>query len=421
MKERKPQRIDNEFVYPDGQKAWFELRLQPIPQGVFIFSMDINDRKKYEEIIKNEKAKYEAILTSIGEGMIATDEKGKTIIINSSAEVLLGYTTNQMANKHLVNFLKMTDKNGKPIKRENRPIKIVLETGKPFINSKDYYYLRKNGTQMPVALTVTPFFLDEKLAGVIEVFRDITKELEVDKAKTEFVSIASHALRTPLGIAKWYLEAMNDEKLLDHAPPNAHKYLEEVYKSNERLLYLVRDLLSISRIDQGKIQDNPSEVDIAYRVQSITRGLELIAEKKHITIDLQIESEIPPMFIDEIRFHEVIQSLLSNAIKYNIPHGRITITLHKKNDALHISIKDTGIGIAQEDQKKLFTKFYRAENAIAMNTEGSGLGLYVAKSYIENWRGSIAVASTKGKGTTFSIKIPILHNAPNVKGGGVYA
>jgi len=421
--------MENEFVFPDGGKGWFELRMEPVPDGILILSIDITERKKVEleatttrkelnktlgdlaertKMIENERVKDEAILTSIGEGLLATDEEGKITLINRAAQEMLGYPREEVMNKNLVETILMENKLAKPLSKKNHPTSIVLATAKSISNSGEYWYVRQDGSKFPLALTQTPIIIDEKIIGSIQVFRDITKEQAIDKAKTEFVSIASHALRTPLGIAKWYLEAISGERYLKEAPDPFIQYLDEIYKNNERLLVLVRNLLSVSRIDQGKLTDSPQGINIIDFMQEMTRDMQIAGLKDHITVNLTVtQTDFPKVFIDPLHLREVLENLISNAIKYSHPQKTVNVTLDKKDEYVLIIVKDNGIGISEEDQKKIFSKFFRAERAISNNTEGSGLGLYVVKSYIDSWGGTITVQSKEGKGSTFTVKLPI--------------
>jgi signal transduction histidine kinase len=301
----------------------------------------------------------------------------------------------------------MEDASGVPVSHQRRPISLVLSNQKPIVNSTGYYY-RKNGEKFPVNFTLTPIVIGQTLIGAVEVFRDITREKEIDRAKSEFVSLASHQLRTPLGIGKWYLEALKDSGFLNNAAPVTKEYFEEVYKSNERLLNLVRDLLSVSRIDQGKVKDLPQLTDIPDLLKKVVKEMDILAAKSHITVDLSIEStDTPDIFIDPFRVQEVTENLITNAIQYSSSPDIVKVTLFQAKDEIFISVKDTGVGISKADQEKLFTKFFRAENAAMKNTEGSGLGLYVVKSYVEGWGGRVEVKSEEGKGSTFTISLPI--------------
>jgi signal transduction histidine kinase len=230
------------------------------------------------------------------------------------------------------------------------------------------------------------------------------------EAQTEFVSFASHALRTPLGISKWYLEALQADESFKEVPDLVKDYVKEIYKNNERLLTLVRNLLSVSRIDSGKTTDAPALTDVKEIINNAVKDVSVTLAKNNIQLHKQFDTiDIPQVFVSPTKLQEVVENLIANAIKYNNPHGQITVLLTKKDDVIVINVTDHGIGISQEDQKKIFTKFFRSEKAIKKNTEGSGLGLYVVKSYVEGWGGTVSVNSIEGQGATFTLTIPLNH------------
>ena len=375
----------------------------------------MEDLEIARNILKEEKAKDEAILESIGDGVIGTNQDGKVIVINPAGCKLLGFTLSELLGKYFTEAVEMVNENGKVIPNDQRPITKALigkksttttsMAAKPF-----YHYVRKDRSQFAVAITVRPI-MKGKAIGAIEVFRDITKEKEIDRSKSEFVSLASHQLRTPLGIIKWYLEVLSNNPYLKNAPKIIVDYFSEVVKNNERLLSLVRELLSVSRIDQGRVKDNPKSTNIRKIITDITHETLPVAQKKDIKLNLKIaQLRIPSLIIDPLRFHEVVENLIVNAIEYTPSKGSVLITVKKNRDTLFIAVKDNGIGMSSEEQKKLFTKFYRSQQAIIKNPEGSGLGLYVVKSYVEDWGGKISVKSAPKKGSTFTINLPINQN-----------
>lgn len=244
--------------------------------------------------------------------------------------------------------------------------------------------------------------------GVLIFSIDITEHKAIDQAKSEFISVASHALRTPLGISKWYLEVMREKKYVKISPETADRYINEVYDNNERILSLVRNLLSVSRIDQGHIKNDPQLVDILSIIKKAIKNMHALAEKNEVSLSLKLKiEEVPHLFIDPTHLEVVIENLVSNAIYYNVPSGKVEIIIDKEKENLLLDIKDTGIGIPDNEKKKIFTRFFRGQKALTKNTEGSGLGLSVTKSYVESWGGTITVRSGKEKGCTFSIKIPL--------------
>jgi signal transduction histidine kinase len=246
-----------------------------------------------------------------------------------------------------------------------------------------------------------------KIVGGAVLFHDITYLMEIDQMKTEFVSVASHQLRTPLTAIKLFTEMLLDQggkELTDE-----HKeYLESIYQSTERMVLLVNDLLSLSRLESGRLKVDPRTLDLREFVQNIIDEVKQVAKAKKVNIGLSCQKDLPPISIDPNLMRQVIHNLITNAIRYTAeskdPAVEVKIT-KPKNDFI-VSIKDNGIGIPEPVQDRIFEKFYRADNAIKANTEGTGLGLYVSKMIVESSKGKIWFESEQGKGTQFFVAIP---------------
>lgn len=365
----------------------------------------MEDLELAKTLLEQEKAKDEATLASISDGLVAVDQNRKVTIINRAAEDLLGWKASEVIGSEIT-ALPLEDEEGNVIPLEKRPTTLAFEGNvTAYLES---FFVKKDKTKIPVAITATPVKLGGKTIGLVEIIRNVTQEKEIDKAKSEFVSLASHQLRTPLGIIKWYLEAMGSEDYFIKAPETIKKYYDEIYTSNERVLSLVRDLLSVSRIDQRKIKDTPKLIDVIQAVKEVTEQMKIVARKKEVILNLTLpDKKIPLLMLDQLRFHEVLQNLINNAIEYSNVSGKVEISVKKDTDNLIISVQDTGIGISVPDQKKLFTKFFRSEKATGHNPEGSGLGLYVVKAYVEGWGGHIKVESVEGSGSAFTVSLPI--------------
>jgi PAS domain S-box-containing protein len=364
---------------------------------------DLNIEKSKADIAN---AKDEAMLASIGEGLVAVDNNRKILVINKVAEDMFGIKASEALGKDVSKLPYLADEEGNILPLKDRPTYKAILKNTPLTGI--YYFIKKDKTRFPVAINSAPINLDKKVIGVLDVFRDVTREQAIDKAKTEFVSLASHQLRTPLGITKWYLEALNSEDYFKKAPAVTRSYFNEIQKSNERLLSLVRELLSVSRIEQGRVNDVPKMTDVKKLVEEVVKQMKIISLKKDIDLTLTIKAgDIPLVNIDTLRLHEVIENLVTNALEYTKSGGKVSVSLQKIGSLISISFKDTGIGISEGDRKNLFTKFFRSEEAIKNNPAGSGLGLYVVKSYIEGWGGTILVESIYGKGSTFTITLPI--------------
>ena len=365
----------------------------------------MEDLEEAKKTIEEEKAKDEAMLDSLGEGLIALDIKGKVIVINKMTTTLLGIKSKDIIGKKITEIF-LEDEAGNQVLEQKQPSYTSLSSGE--ITKGNYFFIRKDKTKFPVAITATPIKLNGKTLGLIQIIRDITQEKEIDRAKSEFVSLASHQLRTPLGIIKWYLEALENETYFTKAPPTIKEYFNVIYKNNERVLSLVRDLLSVSRIDQGQTKSTLKPIDLIKTVEEIVERMQVVARKKKITLRIDLpKKKIPTIDADALQLEEVIDNLIGNAIKYTNSNGLVDFSISTNEKKVLISVKDNGIGISKSDQRKLFTKFFRTEVAIEHNPEGSGLGLYVVKSYVESWGGEVSVQSSEGKGSTFTISFPL--------------
>src|ERR1035437_1521168 len=237
---------------------------------------------------------------------------------------------------------------------------------------------------------------------------------EIDQQKSEFISITSHQLRTPLGSMRWNLELLEPEvKSLSEV---AQERLQETYRSNLHVIELVGDFLNVARIEQGRVKNEPKLANILEIIQSAVKEMEPEALKKLVTLNIKIKKpNIPKIIIDPNRFREVIQNLLSNAVKYTLKGGSVSVEIDYTVNFIEIAVLDNGIGIPEKDKIIIFTKFARAKNATLIDTEGSGLGLYIVKSFVEGWGGKVYFKShTKEEslpadrqGTTFYISLPL--------------
>jgi len=355
-----------------------------------------------------EKTKVSALLSGIGEGVVATDINTDVIFINKSAEDMLGWKQEEVFGKSLYKFLKVYDEKDKPLSDEHRPFFVALKTGNKVFSSivKNYFYSKKNGEKFPVSISVTPILLNDKLIGAINVFRDITHEKEVDKAKTEFVSLASHQLRTPLSAINWYTEMLlaGDAGKITK---DQKQYLEEVYRSNKRMVELVNSLLNVSRIDLGTFAINPEPCDMSDVAKSILMELTPMIKTKKMKIEEFYDKSVGKINVDQKLIRIIFQNLLSNALKYTPEGGKVSVSIAKQGDNALIKVQDTGYGIPKKDQIRIFEKLFRADNIREKETDGTGLGLYIIKSILEQSGGKISFESEENKGTTFFVTIPL--------------
>jgi signal transduction histidine kinase len=234
---------------------------------------------------------------------------------------------------------------------------------------------------------------------------------EVDRMKTEFISLASHQLRTPLAAIRWFIEMLLSGDI-GEVKQEQREIIQNVYESNERMILLVNALLNISRIESGRIMIEPKKTDLKQIITSVLEEVQVRAQLKNIQPTLQFADDVPDVRVDPKLIHHVYVNLLTNAVKYTPPRGDIIISVSVQGDCIQSAVHDTGYGIPQEDQKRIFQKFFRARNIQQMETDGTGLGLYLAKMIVEASGGEIWFESKEGKGTSFFFTIPLAGTKP---------
>lgn len=242
----------------------------------------------------------------------------------------------------------------------------------------------------------------------LELSRANEKLQKFDEIKSNFISIVAHQLRTPLSGIKWTLSMLlnGDMGTLNN---DQKTFLMKSYESNTRMIRLVNDMLAADRIQSGKVHYGFEHISIINLMDNVLFEVSQQAFKKNISIEYKDKfKNLPQAYVDSETIRAVLQNLLENAIKYTIEGGKIEIDVKKENDYLIVSIADNGIGIPKDQEKDVFVKFFRARNAVKLDTDGSGLGLHIAKTIIEKNGGTIWFESVEGKGSTFYFSVPLL-------------
>ncbi|MBI4252907.1 PAS domain-containing protein [Candidatus Uhrbacteria bacterium] len=403
----------------DGSFYWVDAVISPVlgtdgrPRSYVAARFPITDRKKLEEV----SAKEEAILDSIGDGFYCVDTDSTILIMNKVAGELIGVSPDECVGKKYYDIFVAKDNAGATVPAGNLPIHTALTGGQTTATTTDYYLVHKDGTQFPSAMTITPIILDGDIIGAINIFRDITREKEIDRAKDEFVSLASHQLRTPPTSINWFLEML----LTGDAGPLNEKQEECVrgaYQNSQRMVTLVNTLLDISRMELGVFPVIPEPVDMIVFTKDIFEEFKLTIKEKELTVKEQYAPHLPLIPVDRKLLRIVVQNIISNAVKYSPTKGtiRITVSLQKEGtniggrkltiDSVVISISDTGYGIPRDQFDKIFTKLFRADNVKDKATDGIGLGLYLAKSIVDRVQGDVWFESVENKGSTFYLSLP---------------
>lgn len=352
------------------------------------------ERKKAEQ----ERDRTVAIINNLVDGLIVIGKKGRIQFLNPSAQNLLNLNPEEVKQ---VDFIEVF-KNREDLKGF---LDIIFdEEGNVKELEREEYSPSKEKT-----IEITTIKLGEKkeLLGHIIVIHDITREKMVEKLKTEFVSVAAHQLRTPLAAIRWSLSLLKDENLSEE---DRKDLIEKCTQSNDRMINLVNDLLNVTRIEEGRYIYELEPKDIIEITKSSISAAMAEAKKKNLDFSLILPKEkIPLLEVDEEKMSLAIQNLAENAVHYTQPGGIVLLKIEYKKDKGEVlfTVKDTGVGIPKDQQKRIFTKFFRAENVMRMETEGSGLGLFITKNIIESHKGKIWFESEENKGTTFYFTLPV--------------
>lgn len=243
---------------------------------------------------------------------------------------------------------------------------------------------------------------------------DATKELRtsnaqlrrLDEAKDEFVSMASHQLRTPLTSVKGYIDMMLEGDA-GEITPMQRQFLTEAFLSSDRMVHLINDFLNVSRLQTGKFVIDKRPVDLAKLVSQEIEGLRISAEGRELSFEYTAPTNLPKLLLDEGKIRQVVMNFADNALYYSKPNTKIIVSLRLEKDSVVCTVKDTGIGVPEEEQERLFTKFYRASNAKKQRPDGTGVGLFLAKRVIVAHGGSVIFSSVEGKGSTFGFRLPL--------------
>jgi PAS domain S-box-containing protein len=240
--------------------------------------------------------------------------------------------------------------------------------------------------------------------GRLHAFRDVTRERELDRMKDEFVSLVSHELRTPLTSIKGYVDLLIDGDA-GEVTEEQKEFLEIVKNNSDRLVLLVNDLLDVSRIEAGRINLRVQPVDLAGCIDEVATSLRPLMEQKRQSLKLEVSADLPQVRADRDRVVQILTNLLSNAHKYTLEGGAVTVRAQASEDEVQVEVSDTGVGMTAEERDKLFTKFFRAQNPATQNVGGTGLGLNIVKSLVEKQGGRIWVTSEPMKGSAFIFTI----------------
>jgi|GEM_PF-2555859 len=366
--------------------------------------------RREEEVVSAERNKLSLILSGITNAVIAVDLDGAIILFNKAAETLVGLPSAHVIGKHVRDIFKIYDGEKEVLYEEYCPPRPGATEGAVY---------NKSNLRIPVAtgkdhiVNLVSGRIKEGISihlGCILTFQDITQEYAMEKMKREFVSIAAHQLRTPLTGMKWavdYLLTGEKGELTEPQKTLASQALEAV----GRMIHLVNDLLDVNRVEEGRFGIHTAVQPIYPMLQRILSSSEKIAEIKGVEFSSYLAENIPALDFDPDKMEIVLNNIFDNAIKYTPKGGHIYVRTEVKDGSVLITAQDSGIGIARDDSDRIFSKFFRSSQAYLHHTDGSGLGLYVAKNIMDQHGGKIWFDSAENAGTTFYVSLPLLREA----------
>ncbi|MCP4423110.1 MAG: GAF domain-containing protein, partial [Chloroflexi bacterium] len=353
-----------------------------------------------------EAAKNQAILESIADGVLVADDSSNIILANLPASSILDIPREQLLGKSINELLGLYGHSG------DSWIKTIQHWADNADRLQQWTYLADQLTieDKVVSVHLSPVLAGSQYFGTVSIFRDITKEVEVDNLKSEFVSTVSHELRTPMTSIKGYADLMLMGAVGQMSGSQA-RYLQVIKNNADRLHMLVNDLLDISRIETNKTVLDLRPLDIAQVIEQIVEDHlhgRIQHAQKQINITLQMAPGLPLVHADHARVTQILTNLLDNALNYTLEYGVIRISADPSGDYVSISVEDNGIGISKSNLNKIFERFFRSESPEVQSVPGTGLGLAIVRSLIEMHGGVLKVESELGKGSVFTFTLPIV-------------
>ena len=350
-----------------------------------------------------ERNKFEAVLMSIVNGVVVCDNYDNVVLVNNAAKKMLEVDDAQILNTKIQMYC---DTDGELCFKEK--IEQFKDTPLDIMENKPLDFNIEIDGRVIKAVISPMFTKNQDYVGYVIVLIDVTKEVEIDKMKSNFISNVSHELRTPVTVLRTYIDTLYNHSA-DFDEKTNKEFFEVINKEAARLQKMVNDILDFSRLEAGSVKVEKENTNIIPLIESEIQSMQILAEEKHITFSLIKEPDLPEIPIHADSIVRALNNLLSNAIKYSPENGRIKVRAEIARDPnfIEVSVEDQGCGIPEEHQKKIFERFYRVENN-THTVKGTGLGLHLVKITIEkHHQGEVFVKSRPGEGSTFGFRLPI--------------
>ncbi|MBP9752004.1 MAG: PAS domain S-box protein [Candidatus Moranbacteria bacterium] len=434
--DKKPFRSEVMNRKKDGGTYIAELSITPLlgDDGEVRFFVgvqhDVTERRRYEDELVTAAKRLEAVnadmlrekeraegvlrfLRSIGDGVFATDRDGKIVFMNKAAEELSGCPVANAEGVYYGDIFSFSLERN-PMAGCVKIVEDAMDENRSGEDGSSRVILgRRDGGQLPVSYTVAPI-RDEKgePIGCVVTLQDASRERQMEQMKNDFLSIAAHQLRTPLTGIRWSLEILLESGTVGE---EVAAELRKIHESSCRMSVLIDDLIDASRINQRLLSETPTSVNPGELVLSSIESMRAVAGKRKITITSRMSKDMPEVPLIKEGFVEVMGNLIGNAIKYSKDGGEVHVEAIRRGGVFRVSVSDKGIGIPKSEQGQIFTRFFRATNAMLKEADGSGIGLSAVKSFLDEMGGRIWFESSEGSGTTFFIELPILSEGKKSK------
>jgi PAS domain S-box-containing protein len=353
---------------------------------------------------QEESSKREAILASIADGVVYNDQLGRIVLVNRAAEQILSRRAQDLIGRDLKDLFRLFTAGPRTSILE--AMRAILTTPQADIPPEAFQTVLQIDNRTISAHLASVVTEGDEFLGIVTVFRDITKEVEADQAKSEFVSTVSHELRTPMTAIKGYTDLIYSGAV-GEINDNQKRFLGIVQSNTERLTALISDLLDISRVETGRVRFEPEPVQLGDIVKNVIDALAPNAEDKGHSLNLKVEPDLPEIMGDPNRLNQVFTNLVGNSIKYTPEDGEVYVAVYSVGEAVRADVRDNGIGIYSEDLSKIFDRFYRADHPLVQESRGSGLGLSIVKMFVEMHGGRVWAESGAGTGSTFTVLLPL--------------
>jgi PAS domain S-box-containing protein len=373
-------------------------------------------------MLRTRQEQSEIILESIADGVVVFDTSFKVNLINSAAATLTGWTAKDATGIDIHQIMKLAKESGEALDKSADLFVNVLNTKTHY--NQIFKLTGRQNTAATISLVISPVTIAPKneVVGAVAIFRDVTKQRREDQQRVDFISTASHEMRTPVAAIEGYLAlALNDK--VSQIDSKARSFLEKAHQATEHLGKLFQDLLTSAKAEDGRLSNHPEVVDIGELIDQLTSDLKFAISKKNLEMEVmaggsnfidasrgssnQVVRPLYYVYADPERLREVVTDLSDNAVKYT-DSGKISIGLTGDDNFVQLFIRDTGPGIPAEDIPHLFQKFYRVDNTATRTVGGTGLGLFICRKIVELYNGRIWIESTVGQGSTFYINLPRL-------------